>query len=135
MNSEYLFVYGTLQRDANNDMSRFLALNASVIGKGYIHAKLYKISWFPGAVLSEGISEKVYGTLYKLDAINETLELLDDYEGFTELNIEESLFRREIITVFLENGNSIDAWVYLYNQNIENAQRILSGDFLKDAKN
>ncbi len=135
MNTSYLFVYGTLQLDADNDMSRFLSLNSSVFSKAYIQGKLYKIFWFPGVVLSEDASEKVYGTLFQLHNVSDTLRFLDDYEGFYESNIEESLFRREITTVFLENGNSIDAWVYLYNQNIENKQRILSGDFLKDAKN
>lgn len=134
MNTNYLFVYGTLQLDADNDMSRFLSLNSSVLGKAYIQGKLYKISWFPGVVLSEDASEKVCGTLFQLHNVRETLRFLDDYEGFYESNVEESLFRREITTVFLENGNSIDAWVYIYNQNIENKQRILSGDFLKDAK-
>lgn len=114
-------------------MSRFLCLNSNVLGKAYIHGKLYKISWFPGVLLSNDVSEKVYGTLFKLNSVSKTLKVLDDYEGFNESNINESLFKREITTVFLENGNTINAWVYLYNQNIENKQRILSGDFLKDA--
>ncbi|WP_298342852.1 gamma-glutamylcyclotransferase family protein [uncultured Algibacter sp.] len=135
MITEYLFVYGTLQHDAKNNMSQFLCLNSNVLGKGYIYGRLYKISWFPGVILSTDTSEKVYGTLFKLHTTSEILHFLDEYEGFIDSNIEESLFRREITTVFLENGNSIDAWVYIYNQNIENKQRILSGDFLKDAKN
>lgn len=130
---DYLFVYGTLQKESDNDMSKFLSANSKAVGKGYIQGKLYKISWFPGAIVSKNSSEKVYGTLFKLKNISSTLEILDHYEGFYKHNTETSLFKREITTVFLENGALVDAWVYLYNQNITEGKRILSGDFLKDA--
>ncbi|TBN06374.1 gamma-glutamylcyclotransferase [Hyunsoonleella flava] len=130
---EYLFVYGTLQDILDNEMSRFLSTNSEIFGKGFIHGKLYKISWFPGAVLSKTPSEKVYGSIFKLKTIENTFKVLDNYEGCDANNPKTSLFFRETTTVFLENGNIINAWVYLYNQNVDDKKRIFSRDFLKDA--
>ncbi len=130
MNSDYLFVYGTLQQDLDNEMSKFLSQYSEVVSKGFILGKLYKISWFPGAISSDVTSEHVYGTVYKLKHISETFKVLDDYEGFDVEQPNESLFKRKITTVFLENGNSIDAWVYLYNGSVTDVTHIISGDFL-----
>ena len=131
--SKYLFVYGTLQQASDNDMSRFLSKNSELVGKGHILGILYRISWFPGVVLSDSSSNKVFGTVFKLQNIDNVFSVLDDYEGFDEDNLKESLFTRVQTSVFLENGDSLISWVYLYNQNIENSQQIISGDFLKDA--
>lgn len=114
-------------------MSKFLSANSQLVAKGYILGRLYKISWFPGAVLSDNISEKVFGTVFKLKDSDNVFDVLDDYEGFDEDNLKESLFTRVETTVFMENGDTLISWAYLYNQNIENSQRIISGDFLKDA--
>ncbi|GGD25632.1 gamma-glutamylcyclotransferase family protein [Hyunsoonleella pacifica] len=133
MKSDYLFVYGTLQAKADNEMSRFLLSNAKVVDKGYFNGKLYKVSWFPGAILSAAITDKVYGTVFKLRSIPDAFKILDQYEGFYENDTVSSLFVRQQIEVFLENGSRINAWVYLYNQKITNEPQIISGDFLKDA--
>ncbi len=111
-------------------MSRFLSMNSEVKGKGYILGKLYKISWFPGAILSDLEENKVFGTLFKLKNVNPTFKVLDAYEGFDTQNVESSLFKREITTAFLENKTTINTWVYIYNQPVENSERILSGNFL-----
>lgn len=133
MKPEYIFVYGTLQTAANNAMSRFLMQYSKIIGKGFMFGKLYKISWFPGAVRSE-TDDKVYGTVFKLNPEHDVFKTLDDYEGFYKNDITASLFIRELTEVFLEDGDRLSAWVYLYNQNIVDAPQIISGDFLKDAK-
>lgn len=114
-------------------MSRFLSENSELVGKGHILGILYRISWFPGVVLSDNSSDKVFGTIFKLKNSDNVFSVLDDYEGFYEDNLKESLFKRVQTTVFLENADPLISWVYLYNQNIENSQRIISGDFLKDA--
>lgn len=133
MNTDYLFVYGTLQQGLKNEMSQFLLQNAEVIAKGCIQGKLYAISWFPGAVLSTGTENHVYGTVFKLQYTFNTFKVLDAYEGCDLSQPNTSLFTRDITTVFLENGTSVAAWVYLYNQNVDHKTQILSGDFLKDA--
>lgn len=134
MNSDFLFVYGTLLQNADNDMSRFLAARSKVKGKAYFFGKLYKISWFPGAILSDNTSNKVHGTCIKLSNTEATLSALDDYEGYDANDLESSLFTRQLVTIYDENGASYKAWVYLYNQNIEGETHIPSGDFLNETK-
>ncbi|MFY0712651.1 gamma-glutamylcyclotransferase [Seonamhaeicola sp. NFXS20] len=134
MNTDYLFVYGTLLQNVNNNISTFLKTHATVISKGYFIGKLYKISWFPGAVLSNIKTHKVYGTLVKLNTAKTIFDVLDDYECFNPNNPKDSLFIRQKVTVFTKNNHVYNAWVYLYNQKVNQQNRIVSGDFLKDAQ-
>ncbi|MFD2727511.1 gamma-glutamylcyclotransferase family protein [Hyunsoonleella rubra] len=129
---DFLFVYGTLQKDLDNDMYRFLLRNSEYVGKGYFQGKLFKISWFPGAIRSIDSGDTVYGSIFKLKQTATVFEVLDDYEGYNPLDEASSLFKREIIDCFTKNGDAIKAWVYLYNQNVKDAPRMLSGGFLKD---
>ncbi|WP_083692364.1 gamma-glutamylcyclotransferase [Seonamhaeicola sp. S2-3] len=115
-------------------MSAFLRAQATVISKGYFIGKLYKISWFPGDVLSNNETHKVYGTLVQLNTTKTIFDVLDDYEGFNANKPKESLFIRKKVTVFANNNHVYNAWVYLYNQKVNQQNRIVSGDFLKDAQ-
>ncbi|TYA96522.1 gamma-glutamylcyclotransferase, partial [Seonamhaeicola marinus] len=54
-------------------------------------------------------------------------------EDFKPNNPSKSLFIRQKVTVFAKNNRVYNAWVYLYNQNVNPQNRIVSGDFLKDA--
>ncbi|XCF04939.1 gamma-glutamylcyclotransferase family protein [Tamlana crocina] len=130
MTSTYLFVYGTLLKDTGNDMASFLHAHSECLGNGYFHGKLYRISWYPGAVLSENTSENVHGKIFKIhDAA--VFKVLDDYEG-TGINYPEPhLFKKEQVTAFLEDGATIETVVYLYNLPLDGLQQIKSGDFLK----
>lgn len=94
---------------------------------------LYRISWFPGAVLSAQTSDKVYGTIFKLKDTEFVFKTLDDYEGYNSRSPKTSLFRRTLITAYLEDDTEIETWVYVFNQSVSNDKRIFSGDFLKDA--
>lgn len=125
-------VYGTLQKDSGNAMSEFLLRNSEYVGKGYFQGKLYKISWFPGAVQSDDACHRVFGSIFKLKHAETVFKVLDDYEGYDASDEASSLFKREIRDCFTENGDAVKAWVYLYNQNVKDAPRMLSGDFLKD---
>lgn len=125
MHSNYLFVYGTLLSDVNHDMSRFLAVRSQFVGKGYFKGKLYRIDWYPGAVLSDLDTDKVYGSIHKVSNNPIVFKILDEYEG-----VGEYLYKRQLIDVYLDTKTSIKSWVYLYNQPLSNAEQILSGDFL-----
>lgn len=111
-------------------MSRFLSRHSEYVSRGCIKGRLYKISWFPGVVLSDSSSDKVYGTVFKLYDTETTFQVLDEYEGFDVKKPDDSLFIRETTTVILENKTSLTAWVYVYNQAISDAHRIYSGRFL-----
>jgi gamma-glutamylcyclotransferase (GGCT)/AIG2-like uncharacterized protein YtfP len=128
----YLFVYGTLLKDVDNEMSSFLHSHAVLKGKGYFYGKLYRVSWYPGAVISDNTSEKVFGMVYKIENPKYVFRVLDDYEGIGALYPKPHLYKRKLIDTFLNNGTKIKTWVYLYNQSITDLHQIVSGDFLKN---
>lgn len=131
MNSDYLFVYGTLQKNVDNDMSKFLSKHAVLIGKGYFHGKIYKISWFPGAITSINTSDKVYGSIFKLINPETVFNVLDNYEGVGENHPKPNLYKKEIVKAYLEDGTVLQSWVYIYNHTVSHLDQIISGDFLK----
>ncbi|WP_223550424.1 gamma-glutamylcyclotransferase [Aestuariivivens sp. NBU2969] len=125
MKYNYLFVYGTLLSNANNDMSRFLLQYAKFVGKGFFYGRLYRVDWYPGAILSEKKDEKVFGHVYRILKESPLFETLDAYEG-----VEEGLYLRLLTNAYLYNGTECNCWVYMYNQSTQGLKRIVSGDFL-----
>lgn len=115
MNPTYIFVYGTLRRDANNKMSRLLAEHAEFVADASYQGKLYKIDNYPGAVPSVDMNDSVPGEVYLLHRADITLALLDRYEEVGPEFAEPNEYSRLKQTVLLENGRGVNAWVYVYN--------------------
>ena len=130
MQSEYLFVYGTLLKDFESYMSKFLDKNSEFIGTGYFNGKLYEISWYPGAVLSNIPTEKVYGHLFKILNKEKTFKILDDYEGIVDTAEHSNEYIRVLIDAYLDSNKAIKTWVYIYNRSTENLRLIQSGNYL-----
>lgn len=124
--SNYLFVYGTLLKDAENPMSLYLNDHSDYLGEGYMSGELYKVDFYPGAVYIPSTGKKVFGEIYQLREVNSVLEVLDTYEDFDPAAPEQSLFVREIVPVY-HNGQQVKVWVYLYNHPVENFQKVESG--------
>ncbi|WJJ95263.1 gamma-glutamylcyclotransferase family protein [Algibacter luteus] len=115
-------------------MSIYLNKNSDIVGRASFQGKLYNVTWFPGAVLSNNKTDFVYGTIFKMNHSESVLDVLDGYEDFDANNPEFSLFKREIITATLQDGSKLKAWIYLYNQPINKLKEISSGDYLKEIK-
>ena len=129
---KYLFTYGTL-RDSNvNHKAHYLKESAELVGRGYIHACLYKVSWYPAINLDESKTQKVYGDIFKLPmASYETiLHELDGYEGIYDSNEASEEYERVLVEAFLEDGTVVRCWTYNYKKSLEKHTRILSGDYL-----
>ncbi len=127
----YLFVYGTLRRDRRHEMYRLLARYANFIGDATFQGRLFLVDEFPGATLSNNPNDIVRGEVYRLDSPDLVLRRLDDYEEFDPRVPDQSLYRRELVDILLNNGKCIRAWIYLYNRPTESLPPILSGDFLE----
>lgn len=125
-----LFVYGTLLRGFNNDFAKKLHENSKFVSKATFSGKLFAISWYPGAVYNVHDTDYVYGEVYSMQKIVETLKDLDEYEEVSE-DARTSMYIRQIVPVTLENGDTLNCWTYLYNQPTEGLERIESGDFRK----
>lgn len=128
--SKYLFVYGTLMQDFKNEMSKFLVSHSQFISNGYFNGKLFEVDGFPGAILSENKEDKVYGSIFKLNDNEFIFKVLDVYEGIDATSKVPDLYKRNIITAFLENGELLQTWVYLYNLSTTNLIQITSGKYV-----
>lgn len=129
---QYLFVYGTLRRDSNNDMYKLLARHAEFCSDAWFAGKLFKVTYYPCAIPSDDPADRVYGELYKLRDPKFLLEKLDDYEECSDKYPEPKEYVRERKLVHTPMGNSIEAWIYIYNRPVNDLLRITSGDFFED---
>ena len=107
-----VFVYGTLMRgEANHD---YYLHDDWFVGKASLSGyDMYDIGAFPGIVLGAGI---IPGELYEVD--DETLQNLDYLEG------EGSLYIRECVPVTMATGETIQAFIYVYNGDVEYLEKI-----------
>jgi pyruvate carboxylase len=130
---EYLFVYGTLRADMRHEMHHILARNASFAGDAIFNGKLFNLSEYPGAVLSDDLRDKVFGEVYALtpEKRQEVFAILDEYEGYLPQREAVTEFRRDLVSVIPEGGGSLMAWIYLYNLDTESAEEIRSGNYLE----
>lgn len=126
---KYLFVYGTLRRGSTALGEWQQRSGAQFVGRGSISAELYDLGKYPGALRSS--SSKTRGEVYLLTRPEEILKRLDRYEGYDVRDPEESLFVRQTVTVKLQNGKTLMAWVYFFNKAPSKAKRISSGQYRK----
>ncbi len=130
--SDYLFVYGTLRQNANHPMHQQLVAHAKFVAMAQYQASLYQLSYYPAAVPSSNTADQVVGELYQLVQPELILPVLDEYEECGEGFAEPQEYRRELQQVTLDSGESVSAWVYIYNRDTSALQQIQSGDFLAD---
>ncbi|PKQ46237.1 gamma-glutamylcyclotransferase family protein [Confluentibacter flavum] len=128
---DYLFVYGTLMKTVNNGMSCFLHYNAEFIGNAYILGKLYDLDGFPGAIVSDNPSERVYGNIFKIKDTQTVFKVLDDYEGIGAGPPDDYEFVRDQVIAYLEDGTEINTWFYAYNLPTDTLKLIPSGRYFK----
>ncbi len=127
---KYLFVYGTLVRDAHHEMYRHIHDHGTYAGRAYFHGRLYAVDEYPGAVPSENEIDRVAGELYEFGISTLVLPALDEYEGCGANDPQPTEFVRQEKEVFRETGESVTAWVYIYNRPVDNLRRITSGRFV-----
>jgi len=127
-----LFIYGSLL-ETDNEFGRYLKQHATIYKPGKFKGKLYDIGEYPGAIYLPNADYKVHGIILQLTNVNETLTVIDDYEGFGNDQLQTNLFIRKLLTVQTADGN-VKCWVYLYNQPTTHLKQILSGDYLSYKK-
>ena len=109
MQTEYIFVYGTLRQNANHPMHQLLAQHSCFVAMARYQARLYQVDYYPGALPSNNAADQVVGELYQLLQPELLLPALDEYEECGEGFAEPREYRRELQQVTLENGTSVSA--------------------------
>lgn len=133
MKTHYLFAYGTLMQSFQNPFAHFLHHKSKMIGKASFQGLLFDIESYPGAIQIPEIDYKVLGEVFQLNNFEETIKILDEYEGVGERFKEPNEYIRKAIPTRVET-QTLECWVYLYNHSIKNKTWISSGDYYKFLK-
>lgn len=106
---KYIFVYGTLKKDQTASWSNALK-DQEFISNGILNGYvMYKIlNSYPGIKKGNG---KISGEVYKIN--DNLLEQLDKIEC-----VDQNLYQRIEETIILDNGKTIHAQVYVYQQEV-----------------
>ena len=99
-----------------------------------MNGRLYHLGRYPGAIVTRHPDEWVRGELYELKNPPSLLARLDRYEGVKTGRRQSAEYLRVIATIELEDGTAHQAWVYLYNLRINQVNRMITGDFLRQRR-
>lgn len=123
MNTQPVFVYGTLRKGGSN---HFRMAGTDFVAEGKISGRMYKIDWYP-ALLCGG-ETFVKGEFYRVS--DATLRALDQFEGITSDAAEPREYRRVKIPVKLSNGETEEAWVWEWAGDVDAALLLDGEDWL-----
>jgi gamma-glutamylcyclotransferase (GGCT)/AIG2-like uncharacterized protein YtfP len=128
---EHLFVYGSLMSRIDRGMGgpQRLALqqNAQRVGEGSVCGLLYDLGRYPGLVLATRDDSKVFGEVWRLLDASTLLRLLDRYEGISVDRPETSAYERRAAEVLLDDGRSVQCWLYVYLRQVDPGRLIPGG--------
>ncbi len=129
---DLVFFYGTLM--AGFDRRRRAGIDDKLhyVGRGAIQGALFDVGLYPAAV--PGPDGHVWGEVYEMSDAPRVLAALDEIEGYSEDDLDRSLYRREQTDVLLPDARFARAWAYFYNAPLGRAPRIASGDYLEYLK-
>ena len=131
---ERLFVYGTLKWEMIDSVMPQVVPYLNYETNGYVAGKLFDVDHYPGAVPASSVRYKIFGQLLSVKTGFERyiFQTLDEYEGCDETNVANSLFRREKTKVYINNIDSLEAWIYWYNRPVSRLTEITGGIYSKE---
>lgn len=112
-------------------MARMLALRAHYCGQGQVNGRLYHLGSYPGALPSRHPDEWVRGDVYDLGNAPGLLAKIDRYEGLGSGRRRPAEYQRVTVTVHMDDGSAVQAWIYLIQRPANRLKRLFSGDFLR----
>lgn len=129
-----LFVYGSLRKGFNSPVYELMSRYFELLASGRIKGRLYDLGEYPAA-LPTNDEAYIIGELYRIknaDELDWAMAQLDDYEGiYDNEDGGGPLYRRDVVTVYRDGGQTTHAWVYWYARSIEGKPFIPSGDVLQ----
>lgn len=127
---DYVMIYGTLMEGYDGYKELSLGDYMTKIGECTVRGSLYDLGDYPGLILQdksssdmEKESEYVKGELYQVDD-ESIFGIMDEFERYDPCG--DSLYIRQMVRL---DEPQIDAWVYVYNRDTEDADIIESGDW------
>ncbi|MEP6513457.1 MAG: gamma-glutamylcyclotransferase family protein [Parafilimonas sp.] len=131
--SSQLFVYGSLRKGFHNDAYNYISKYFTFVCNGKVKGILNDMGSYPVATPA---TEDFYivGELYKINSKEEfpwAIAQIDDYEGVNVEQDEQLLYKRELATVYKDDGTATQAWIYWYIGDTTGKPIISSGDVLQ----
>lgn len=125
----YLFVYGTLRKGFDNEVACHLHRMQTYVGLGNFPGKLFRISFYPGAVYLPKSDSMVQGDLFKITTKPTSLfSILDEYEGVGSNYPGQPEFERKQIPINFDQ-QQIHAHCYLFRGDHSKYPLLPSGIF------
>jgi gamma-glutamylcyclotransferase (GGCT)/AIG2-like uncharacterized protein YtfP len=134
--SYYVFVYGSLRSGFQSPAYEYISRYFKLFGEAKVKGRLFDLGEYPAAIPVQDDSF-IKGELYIVKTEEEfswAIAQLDDYEGVLPEPGEESLYRRELADIYI-NDAIVPAWVYWYNGDLSDKPIVSSGDILEYMKN
>ncbi|ANH84140.1 hypothetical protein A8C56_22140 [Niabella ginsenosidivorans] len=132
MQSNYLFVYGSLLSGFRNPAYEYITRYFEFIGPATANGTLYDLGDYPAAMPDES-GRKIIGELYKIrndHQLSYAIAQLDGYEGLSPEAGEMSDYKRALSSISC-NNEQFKAWVYWFSHDIAHYPVIASGDVLE----
>ena len=133
LESDYVFVYSSLREGFRRGEYNYISSYFRFVSKAKVKGLLSDLGNNPVATpTSENYFIK--GELYKInnkDEFSYAIGQLDDYEGVKPEADEKALYKREIATIYKDDGNEVPAWIYWYQGNVKGKPLIESGDVME----
>jgi gamma-glutamylcyclotransferase (GGCT)/AIG2-like uncharacterized protein YtfP len=125
----HLFVYGTLLSTLKGSGVPSLRGWTTLVGPGRVRGRLYDTGEYPAAVLFE--EGTIHGELHAIrrGRTELLLDLLDAYEQYFPDQPKVSLFVRRATRVEWNDGETMPAWIYTFNREVNGLRLIESGDY------
>lgn len=135
-NTTHLFVYGSLRSGFKSNAYNYISQYFNFVGKAKTKGILYDMGTYPVAIPTK--EEKfIVGELYTIKnqpSFDFVMAQLDDYEGIFEDDDNPHnlpLYYKTISEVLLEDNTKLNAFIYWYNQPVNDKPIVESGDVLQ----
>jgi len=115
---DYLFTHGTLRRGCENSA---LISAGTFLGRAETAQRYTLCIVNRKPVITKNPVSTIKGEVYSVTS--EILTAVDRFASHPRIN------RRELVPVQLEDGKTVDAWIYFYIQPLHNQTLIESGDY------
>lgn len=131
-NRDQLFIYSSLRKGFHQDVFNYITKFFSYISTAKVKGVLSVVGNEPVATPLTG-DNFIKGELYKLNKeehFSWVFGQLDEYEGLDVEQNKQALYRRELTTVYKDDGSVTNAWIYWFNGDVKGKPVITSGDIL-----
>jgi len=116
----YLFAHGTLRTGGRNSG---LISDASLLGHASTAEDYALFILKNKPVVTKRPLTKIKGEVYSVT--EEMLMLVDRFQGHPRIN------KRELVPVMLEDGSSVEAWIYFHIQPLRESVLVNSGEYIE----